>query len=81
MDLYGPVCRLCLQAGSFILGKGIGCTHEGTRVQYKGGPNDFYCPSHGAVFSSTGSVVSGAINRPLTRYTVAEANDILHITG
>lgn len=57
------------------------CPHQGTRVQYEGGPNDFYCPSHGAVFSSTGSVVSGPVSRALTRYTVTEANGMLHITG
>ena len=45
------------------------CTHEGTTVTYQGN-GVFYCPNHGATFSSTGAVTRGPASKSLTKYTV-----------
>ena len=44
------------------------CTHQGTTVTYRSGTNDFFCPNHGSVFSSSGSVVTGPATTPLRVY-------------
>lgn len=44
------------------------CTHQGTTVSYRANSNDFFCPNHGSVFSSSGSVVTGPANAPLRVY-------------
>ena len=44
------------------------CTHKGTNVQYVASANDFYCPNHGAKFSSTGVVTLGPAATNLTQY-------------
>jgi cytochrome b6-f complex iron-sulfur subunit len=44
------------------------CTHEGVSVQYVSSQDLFYCPSHGAKFSDSGSVVSGPASSALKQY-------------
>lgn len=43
------------------------CTHESTTITLAEG-SQFVCPNHGAVFSSTGSVVKGPANRSLQSF-------------
>ncbi len=54
------------------------CTHEGTTVTYQGN-GVFYCPNHGAQFSTTGSVTRGPANSSLSKYTVTVTGSILTI--
>ncbi len=46
------------------------CTHQGCTVGYSKSGNDFICPCHGSVFSSSGSVLQGPAITPLKKYTV-----------
>jgi len=55
------------------------CTHEGTTVTYQGN-GVFYCPNHGAQFSSTGSVTKGPANSSLSKYTVTITGSALTIS-
>jgi Rieske Fe-S protein len=55
------------------------CTHEDVTVTYEGN-GVFYCPRHGAQFSSTGSVKSGPASRSLTKYTVAVSGSTLTVS-
>lgn len=55
------------------------CTHQGTYVQYVTSNNSFYCPSHGSDFSTTGSVLRGPANVPLTQYKTALSGNSLHV--
>jgi Rieske Fe-S protein len=55
------------------------CTHEGTAVTYQGN-GVFYCPNHGAQFSSTGSVTRGPASSSLSKYTVIITGSTLTIS-
>jgi cytochrome b6-f complex iron-sulfur subunit len=65
-------------SGNF-LAVSAACTHEGTNVQYESAPNDFYCASHGAVFTSTGAVSSGPARRSLAKYNTELTGTSLRI--
>ena len=54
---------------STFLALAMACTHEGTKVQITG--QTFYCPNHGARFSSMGAVTLGPANRALAQRTLA----------
>ena len=56
------------------------CTHQGTQVSFNSKSNNLQCPSHGSVFSLTGSVVEGPAVVALKSYTVNKAGNILTIT-
>lgn len=43
------------------------CPHLGCNVVWSAAEEMFHCPCHGAVFSSTGDVVSGPVSSPLTK--------------
>lgn len=66
-------------SGNF-LAVSAACTHEGTTITYQAAQNDFYCPNHGAMFSSTGVVTRGPAARSLTRYTAMLTGTSLHVT-
>ena len=83
LDLSQAVNAKLLSSGGYIYNNGIivahtlagkyiavsqACTHEGVTVQYIGQSKEFYCPSHGAIFSETGTVVSGPAGRSLMQY-------------
>ena len=94
LDLTTPSNAALLATGGFVIANGIivaktvsgnyiavssACTHEGTNVQYVKGSDHFYCPNHGAQFSTTGAVVSGPTNRALTAYKVSLSGTLLRI--
>ncbi len=54
------------------------CTHEGTNVQYQTSDR-FYCPNHGAVFSTTGAVITGPATKSLTRYNTTLSGTSLRV--
>lgn len=47
----------------------MACTHQGSKVNIQG--QSFYCPNHGARFSSSGAVTMGPATRSLTQVSVA----------
>lgn len=46
------------------------CTHQGGTVSYNSSSKRLVCPNHGAMFSTSGVVLQGPANNPLTMYTV-----------
>lgn len=44
------------------------CTHEGTNVEFIGSGSYFYCPRHGATYSTSGAVTGGPTSRSLASY-------------
>lgn len=55
------------------------CTHQGTTVAYAPSTMELACPSHGARFSLTGSVVKGPATVPLQTYVATLAGTIVTI--
>ncbi len=47
------------------------CTHQQTTIEYRSGSNDFFCQTHGSVFTAVGAVTKGPANSPLTRYSTS----------
>ena len=56
------------------------CTHQGCGISYSSTANNFPCPCHGSVFSTTGSVVNGPATVALKSYGVSKSGSILTIT-
>lgn len=65
-------------AGSFIAVSQV-CTHEGTTIVFQGNNNRFYCPNHGATFSTGGAVTNGPANKALTSYNTQLTGTTLRV--
>jgi cytochrome b6-f complex iron-sulfur subunit len=55
------------------------CTHQGGTVQFQAGSGDLRCPTHGARFTLSGSVVSGPAPRPLQRFNTELTGTLLRV--
>jgi cytochrome b6-f complex iron-sulfur subunit len=66
--------------GTFIA-VAAACTHQGTNVQYQSNNNRFYCPNHGAAFSTTGSVLVGPASTALKQFTTQLTGTSLRVFG
>ena len=55
------------------------CTHQGGTVYFDSASNRFICPRHGANFSTTGSVLLGPANTPLTKYNTVLTGTSLRV--
>ncbi len=55
----------------------VECTHRGCQPEPEG--DRLVCPCHGSEFSFTGDVLRGPAERPLPRFEVTEAGDVLAI--
>jgi cytochrome b6-f complex iron-sulfur subunit len=55
------------------------CTHAGGTVVYDKNINDFYCPVHGSVFSTSGSVINGPAASPLAKYNTSLTGTSLRV--
>jgi cytochrome b6-f complex iron-sulfur subunit len=55
------------------------CTHEGSTVQFQGPQNRFYCPNHGATFSTAGAVTNGPATKALVSYNTQVSGTTLRI--
>lgn len=55
------------------------CTHEGTSVQFQGANNRFFCPNHGATFSTNGAVTNGPATRALVSYNTQLTGTTLRV--
>ena len=56
------------------------CTHDGCTVTYNATSNNFPCPCHQSLFSSTGTVVNGPATTALKSYPVVKEGNVLTIT-
>lgn len=57
------------------------CTHQGAQISFNSKANNFQCPSHGSIFSTTGAVIQGPATIALKTYGVSQSGNILTITG
>lgn len=55
------------------------CTHAGGTVVYDSNINDFYCPVHGSLYSTTGSVIQGPAASPLVKYNTSLSGNSLRV--
>jgi cytochrome b6-f complex iron-sulfur subunit len=55
------------------------CTHQGCKVPWKDGEDQFHCPCHGSIFDRHGVVTGGPAPQPLTLFTarVTETGDVI----
>lgn len=94
LDLSLPANAALANAGGYLYSNGIivahalngtylavsqACTHQGVTVQYVGANKEFYCPSHGALFSETGAVTGGPANGPLLKYQTSLSGTMLRV--
>jgi len=56
------------------------CTHQGCTIGYNLASNNFPCPCHGSLYSSTGAVLNGPATVALASYPVSRSGDILTIS-
>jgi cytochrome b6-f complex iron-sulfur subunit len=86
LDLNASSNAALKNNGGFIVNQGVivartssgtyiavasACTHQGTTIGYQFSSNQFKCPSHGSVFSSTGAVVNGPAATPLQQFNTS----------
>jgi cytochrome b6-f complex iron-sulfur subunit len=55
------------------------CRHQNTDVIYRPNQNQFYCPRHGAIYSTTGVSAGIETNLPLTNYNTQLSGTNLRI--
>lgn len=55
------------------------CTHNGCTIGYSSSENNFPCPCHGSIFSTSGSVLQGPADTSLEQYTATIDGDSLTI--
>ncbi len=55
------------------------CTHAGGTVVYESRVNEVYCPVHGSVFSTNGSVLNGPAPTALVKYNTTLAGTSLRV--
>lgn len=94
LDLSLPANAALANPGGYLYSNGIivahalsggylavsqACTHQGVTVQYVGTNKEFYCPSHGAVFSETGAVTGGPANGSLMKYQTSLSGTMLRV--
>ncbi len=65
-------------SGSFIAVAAT-CTHQGGTLNYSSGSNQFVCPLHGAIFSSTGAAVSGPTSTAVQKYNTTLTGNSLRV--
>lgn len=59
----------------------VACTHQGTSINYNAQGNDFVCPLHGSVYSTTGAVLNGPATAALKQYATTINGNIMTVTG
>ena len=95
LDLSSPANAALNNPGGYVYSGGVivakttagniiavsqACTHQGVDVIYNSN-NQFYCPSHGAAFSTTGAVINGPANTALKEYKVTVTGNKVNVTG
>lgn len=59
----------------------VACTHEGTAINFNPSGNNFVCPNHGSVFTSSGTVTTGPAINSLKQYTITVSGNVMTVTG
>jgi len=59
----------------------VACTHQGTSINYIAAQNQFVCPLHGSIFSTSGSVIQGPAASSLKKYAINITGSTLTVTG
>jgi cytochrome b6-f complex iron-sulfur subunit len=65
--------------GSYVALSSI-CTHLGCTIEYNALANNFPCPCHGSLYSTSGSVLNGPTVTALKSYPVSRTGDMVTIT-
>ena len=95
LDLTQPSNAALASIGGYIYANGVivaktatgfiavaqACTHQGTSVEFQNANNRFYCPNHGALYSTSGTVISGPAPSPLKQYTTTLTGNVLRVNG
>ena len=68
-------------AASSFTAVAVACTHEGTAVNFNLANNQFVCPNHGSIFTSSGAVTLGPASSALKKYSIAISGNTMTITG
>ena len=55
------------------------CTHQQASVTYQASNNRFYCPAHGATYSTTGAVTNGPATVALKKYQTSLTGTLLRV--
>jgi cytochrome b6-f complex iron-sulfur subunit len=93
LDLTNSLYAALNTVGGFVVAQGIivanttsgyiaidsTCTHMGCTIAYSSTNNNFPCPCHGSVFSTTGSVVNGPALTALKSHSVSKSGNVLTI--
>jgi cytochrome b6-f complex iron-sulfur subunit len=94
LDLTNPAYSALKSNGGYIYNSGVivartvngdyiavsqYCTHAGGTVIYDSRANDIYCPVHGSVFSTGGSVINGPAGAPLAKYNTSLTGTSLRV--
>jgi len=94
LDLTSPAYATLKNIGQYVYNGGVivahiangtyvavsqACTHQGTTVVYVLSDNQFYCPSHGSRFSTTGAVVRGPAGSAIVAYKTTLTGDSLRV--
>ena len=56
------------------------CTHMGCTIGYSLAANNFPCPCHGSIYSTTGAVINGPATIGLKSYPVTKSGNILTVS-
>ncbi len=75
---YGGVIVARLTNSSYVALSQT-CTHQGATVVYDVNSNTFFCPSHGSIFGTDGSVIRGPAGSPLARYATSLNGNLLTV--
>ena len=96
LDLSQPANTTLRTAGGYLYSNGVivaktlagdiiavsqVCTHQGVSVQFVGSNNSFFCPGHGAGFSTSGAVINGPATTSLKKYTVTVTGNSVRVNG
>ena len=83
LDLTSPAYASLKNTGGYVYNGGVivariangtyvalsqACTHQGATVVFDLGSNQFYCPSHGSMFATTGALTRVPAGSPLIAY-------------
>jgi cytochrome b6-f complex iron-sulfur subunit len=93
LDLTNPAYAGLAAAGGSIDNNGVtvahtpsgyvavssACTHQGATITYDKTNNYFYCPAHGSIFATTGTVSRGPAGTPLAAYHVTLSGNSLRV--
>jgi len=96
IDLTQPAYAALNTPGGYVYANGViiakttagdiiavsqACTHEGVTITFQNNNNRFYCPRHGATFSTNGAVTNGPASSSLKQYTVTVNGNQVRING